>query len=516
MLAGFALFLLQSGFWASIPPMPTARQEVGVAAVEGRVYVVGGFDASGTGRDTLEIFDTRTGQWQAGPSLPVSVHHPNVAAVGNKIYVAGGYVGPVGLPAATTFELDTDRMTWTQKTDMPTPRGAGAAVGYDRRRLFVFGGERGTSVTDTAVFNPETNSWSTLAAMPTPRNHMGAAVVRGKIYVIGGRPGNLDVNEAYDPLTDTWSIKSPMPTGRSGHAVTSLNNFIFTFGGEGNSNSAVGTFPQTEGYNPDLDSWTSLPFMTTPRHGIGAAVVGNRIFLPGGATVQGFGATSESDFFAVQQELLIPQFVVGGGYSTSLTITNPEQARTAEVTLSLTGIIGTPLTTNLDGTARSTISFSIPPLASRTVLASEPGLSSLQAGTVRITADARIVAYALIRGAGPPLTVYPAAPARNVIFDARRTSTSGASTGIALANMSAQPARVIVRLHKDTGEEALRVERILVAGEQLSRFVHQLFPELENTDFAGTISVRSTEQVAVAALAFDPSGVVTIPVVPIE
>src|SRR5215468_1728839 len=115
MLASFALFVLQSGVWASIPPMPTARQEVGVAAVEGRVYVVGGFDASGAGRNTLEIFDTRTGLWETGPSLPVSVHHPNVAAVGTKIYVAGGYVGPVGLPAATTFELDTDRMTWTQK-----------------------------------------------------------------------------------------------------------------------------------------------------------------------------------------------------------------------------------------------------------------------------------------------------------------------------------------------------------------------------------------------------------------
>jgi len=515
MIAGFALFLLQSGFWASIPPMPTARQEVGVAAVEGRVYVAGGLDASGTGRNTLEIFDTRTGQWETGPSLPVSVHHPNVTAVGTKIYVAGGYVGPVGLPAATVFELDIDRMIWTQKADMPTPRGAGAAVGYDGR-LYVFGGERGTSVTDAAVFTPGTNSWSTLAVMPTPRNHMGAAAVRGKIYVIGGRPGNLDVNEAYDPLTDTWTTKSPMPTPRSGHAVTSLNNFIFTFGGEGNPNSPAGTFPQTEAYNPDLDSWTSLQAMTTPRHGIGAGVVGNRIFLPGGATAQGFGATSESDFFAVYQELLIPQFVVGGGYSTSITITNPEQARTAEVTLSLTGINGTPLGTNVNGTARSTISFRVPPLASRTVFASEPESSSLKAGTARITADTRIATYALIRGAGSQLTVYPAVPARNVIFDARRTSASGVSTGIAIVNISGQPARVTLRLHTDTGEEALQLERTLAAGEQVSRFVHQLFPQLETTDFAGTISVRSTEQLAVAALAFDPSGVVTIPVVPIE
>ena len=46
--------------------------------------------------------------------------------------------------------------------------------------------------------------------MPTPRNHTGAGVVNGKIYVIGGRIGafvaastNLANVEAYDPATDT-------------------------------------------------------------------------------------------------------------------------------------------------------------------------------------------------------------------------------------------------------------------------------------------------------------------------
>src|SRR5262249_39676231 len=160
--------------------------------------------------------DTRTGRWETGPSLPTTVHHPNVAAVGAKVYVAGGYAGPAGIPAATTFELDIDRMTWRQKADMPTPRGAGAAIGYNGR-LYVFGGERGTTVADVAAYDPGTNAWSVLAPMPTPRNHMGASVVRGKIYVIGGRPGNLNINEMYDPISNTWTPKASMPTPRSSH-----------------------------------------------------------------------------------------------------------------------------------------------------------------------------------------------------------------------------------------------------------------------------------------------------------
>src|SRR4030095_129708 len=148
--------------------------------------------------------------------------------------------------------------------------------------------------------------------MPTPRNNVGAAVVRGKIYVVGGRPGNLSVNEVYDPRTNAWTTKTPMPTARSGHAITSLDNLVFAFGGEGNSASQAGTFSEVEVYNPDLDSWTRLQPMPLPRHGIGAGVVSNRLFVPGGATLEGFGATAQADVFTVNEEVLIPQFVVGG------------------------------------------------------------------------------------------------------------------------------------------------------------------------------------------------------------
>ena len=104
-----------------------------------------------------------------------------------------------------------------------------------------------------------------------------------------------------------------------------------------------------------------------------------------------------------------------------------------------------------------------------------------------------------------------------MIFDVRRVQSNGISTGVAVLNLSTEPATVTIRFHaRVTGEEMFRVERTLSRGEQLSRYVHELFAELQNADFAGTITVRSTTQLAVAALAFDPTGVVTIPVVPIE
>ena len=37
----------------------------------------------------------------------------------------------------------------------------------------------------------------------------------------------------------------------------------------------------------------------TPKHGIWAAVIGNTIYLPGGATAQGLGATTSHEAFTV-------------------------------------------------------------------------------------------------------------------------------------------------------------------------------------------------------------------------
>jgi N-acetylneuraminic acid mutarotase len=83
-----------------------------------------------------------------------------------------------------------------------------------------------------------------------------------------------------------------MPTPRGGIAAAAVGGCLYVFGGEGNQFHPRGIFDQVEVYDPSTDSWQALDPMAAPRHGIGAAVAGSRIYLPGGATVQGFGATA--------------------------------------------------------------------------------------------------------------------------------------------------------------------------------------------------------------------------------
>jgi hypothetical protein len=81
-----------------------------------------------------------------------------------------------------------------------------------------------------------------------------------------------------------------MPTARAGIACGVDGDRIAVVGGEGNGSASTGVFPQAELYTVSRDRWESLDPMPTPRHGMGAAIVDGVLYVPGGATLAGFGA----------------------------------------------------------------------------------------------------------------------------------------------------------------------------------------------------------------------------------
>jgi len=94
--------MISSLFDIRVPlaPMPEARQEVGVAEWEGKIYVIGGLRADQSRADTVEVYDPRTNRWRRLAPLPQALDHVAAAAVGGKVYALGG------LPAsAATFGL---------------------------------------------------------------------------------------------------------------------------------------------------------------------------------------------------------------------------------------------------------------------------------------------------------------------------------------------------------------------------------------------------------------------------
>ena len=97
----------------------------------------------------------------------------------------------------------------------------------------------------------------------------------------------------YEPLTNAWSAAAPLPTGRSGIGAAVLGGRIHVLGGE-----ADHTFPENEAYDPSTQTWQSLAPLPTPRHGIGVVTFGNAIYVLAGGRTPGDSRSNVVEVFS--------------------------------------------------------------------------------------------------------------------------------------------------------------------------------------------------------------------------
>ena len=269
--------------WQTRTPMPTARGYVPSVELDGKVYVIGG-DVSGGGSfsGVNEVYDPETDTWTTKAPMPTPRCIHALAAVDGKIYAIGGYANGV-LNINQEYDPATD--TWTTKAPMPTSR-SGAGVAVVDNIIYVIGGHPGYGfVNNNQAYNPATNTWSVKAALPTARAYLGAAAVDGKIYAIGGIGGpipgwyNMSVNEEYDPETNSWTTKASMPSARHNILAAAVDGKIYAIGGWTSGPGNV--LGNNEEYDPMNDSWDTMTPMPTARTAGGAAV-NNKLYVIGG------------------------------------------------------------------------------------------------------------------------------------------------------------------------------------------------------------------------------------------
>jgi N-acetylneuraminic acid mutarotase len=288
--------------WSAKAPMQEARGRLGVAAVNGKIYAIGGG--------------------------------------------AGGIVGPIlgpyryggtGLIRNTTEEYDPEIDKWAFKAPLPTPREHFGITVYENKIYCIGGDTKNGESGVNEVYDPATDMWETKTPMPVPTRFPTSNVVDGKIYLIGTRYSGHSLNQVYDPETCTWASKTPPPTQIGSGASAVFDNKIYSINIDGfvqiydpaNDSWAIGAkAPSTEApgqiypldtataavtsgvyapkriyffgeagtyvYDPANDSWTVGEAMPTARGFAGAAVINDTIYVVGGVIFQYSGGYMES------------------------------------------------------------------------------------------------------------------------------------------------------------------------------------------------------------------------------
>jgi len=273
--------------WAELAPMNVARAFLGVAAVNGKIYAIGGSTASG--------FE------------PASFPYGNI----NLDHFVGA-----------NEEYDPTTNTWTYKAPMPTPRMAFATAVY-QGKIYCIGGRSvagdmsGGYTSVNEVYDPATNSWDSKAQMPIANGWIEAKVIDDKIYIKNSIPSTSSgLYYVYDPVSDTWNSSVPSPQdGKllldyipNGYETTGVMSpkMIYTFNSDFSSN--------VKAYNPENDSWQNGVSSPLERDGFGVAVSNDIFYVVGGYTYSFIGdfapLPANEEYFPIGYGTTDPSYVL--------------------------------------------------------------------------------------------------------------------------------------------------------------------------------------------------------------
>jgi hypothetical protein len=257
--------------------------------------------------DTSQPFDlTRT--WAAKADLPVALRDFACTAYNGKVYVAGG-IDDTGTVRNETYEYDPGSDTWAVLATMPTARFAAGAARVGNRFLVIGGDVGGGTKTPVVEELDLTNlTWGTTTSMPTARSHFGCTVDENRVFAVGGEGAGgafVTVVEKFDPPNNAWAPFSPLAVGVKGPACLSERGRLALLGGEVFVGGAARISDRILLYEAESDRWVqgqaTLPYPARDLAGVavpytwshrGASQTDNFCFLAGG-----FDGTNYRDGF---------------------------------------------------------------------------------------------------------------------------------------------------------------------------------------------------------------------------
>jgi N-acetylneuraminic acid mutarotase len=194
---------IASNTWSAFVPLPAPVAAGTLVLLGTQLHFFNGVDPSRTGQTEHWVLDLTNPnpQWTDSTPVPFSRNHVVGAALDGKIYAIGGQPGTDdAAPASNVLVWDpANPGTWTAVASLPEPISH-AAVGVIDGKIILAGGTTTGDIPIAAVFSydPVANTWFALAALPAPRLAPTGGVVGNQFIVTTGYDnGGL--------TADTWA-----------------------------------------------------------------------------------------------------------------------------------------------------------------------------------------------------------------------------------------------------------------------------------------------------------------------
>ncbi|XP_048643839.1 kelch-like protein 35 [Marmota marmota marmota] len=246
----------ESRRWTPLPSLPGyMRSEFAACALRNDVYVSGGHINS---RD-MWMFSSHLHTWIKVASLHKGRWRHKMAAVQGQLFAVGGFDGLRRLRSMERY--DPFFNTWTAAAPLPEAVSS-AAVATCAGRLYVIGGagQDGFNTDKVQCFDPKEGQWSLRSPAPFSQRCLEAVSLEDTIYVVGGLLSKIFT---YDPGTDVWGEAAVLPSPVESCGLTVCDGKVHILGGRddhGESTDRIFTFDPSSGQveaQPSLQRCTS-------------------------------------------------------------------------------------------------------------------------------------------------------------------------------------------------------------------------------------------------------------------
>ena len=290
----------QEFVWKGYRSLPDPRGGAAAAVYNGWLYIHGGIDESGVRNDlwrinlsSLDLDTISAGGEFLGTDIQRAFH--TMVAIDEKLYIFGG-IDASGNATNTLKACDTTSDTWdteitTSDTNGPFPPARSAHVSFTwNGYLFVHGGEDNGSAVDSDLYRLEFEGnqangkhvWKKLVTAEYRAGH-GAAVIDDIVYMAGGSNPSDDSYFknmwTFDLESETTAVITVDDTAleRKNISLAALDGGLFTFGGETSAGLIADFLAGTVG--GDWYQYTGEP---AKRSDYALYVNGSSLFLFGG------------------------------------------------------------------------------------------------------------------------------------------------------------------------------------------------------------------------------------------
>ncbi|XP_078702044.1 kelch-like protein 24 [Branchiostoma floridae x Branchiostoma belcheri] len=222
------LYRSEHNAWARLPEMKQGRWCHSMAALQGKVYSIGGVMYKTY--DTVEQYDLSTNEWSFAKPLPEPrQNHASIVCEG-KVYVLGGKNKYISA-SCDVFSYEPSSKTWAVMAPMPEAASCVAAATINSQ-VYATGG----CLRALFCYNATNDVWQTVAQFTNDKSpgyvleDCGIAACGNKVYVTGGKTrvgerGKLrgtDTVWCYDPEDGDLSDVLPMPFKLHSHGCVTI------------------------------------------------------------------------------------------------------------------------------------------------------------------------------------------------------------------------------------------------------------------------------------------------------